>query len=75
MRAMFQVCLSLLELNLSTWNTSNVTDMGYMFNDGGKSTITNKLTSVGDLSGWDTSRVTDMSYMFSGCGITSLDLS
>ena len=75
MRAMFQLCLSLLELNLSTWDTSNVTDMGYMFNDGGKTTITNKLTSVGDLSGWDTSRVTNMSYMFYGCGITSLDLS
>ena len=51
------------------FDTSNVTDMGYMFYRCGK------LTSL-DLSGLDTSNVTRMSSMFDGCSsLTSLDLS
>ena len=41
-------------------NTSQVTDMSYMFSG------CSSLTSL-DLSSFDTSKVTDMSYMFSGC--------
>ena len=51
------------------FNTSNVTDMNWMF--GGCS----GLTSL-DLSNFNTSNVTDISGMFSGCsGLTSLDVS
>lgn len=41
-------------------NTSNVTNMKYMFSD------CNKLQTI-DLSNFDTSNVTDMSYMFNYC--------
>ena len=50
-------------------DTSNVTDMNYMFSDCWS------LTSL-DVSKFDTSNVTNMGYMFSNCrSITSLDLS
>ena len=55
--------------NLSLLDTSNVTDMSWMF------TYCSSLTSI-DLSGFDTSSVTDMGVMFHQCtGLTSLDLS
>jgi surface protein len=44
--------------DISTWNTSRVTDMSYMF--------TNSRIFNGDISNWDTSQVTDMSHMFAG---------
>ena len=57
------------ELDLSAWDTSNVTNMNYMFNG------CSNLTSL-DLSSFNTSNVTNMSYMFYGCSeLTSLDLS
>ena len=50
-------------------NTSEVTDMGYMFY------TCSSLTSL-DLSSFNTSKVTDMQYMFFGCSsLTSLNLS
>ena len=50
-------------------NTSEVTDMGYMFY------TCSSLTSL-DLSNFNTSKVTDMQYMFYGCSsLTSLNLS
>lgn len=50
-------------------DTSNVTDMSYMF------CYCGNLTTL-DLSGWDTSNVTDMNSMFFNCtSLTSLDLS
>ena len=52
----------------NNFNTSNVTDMSYMF-DGCRS-----LTSL-DVSNWDTSSVINMSHMFDGCrSLTSLDV-
>lgn len=57
------------ELDANKLDTSNVTDMSYMFNN------CNKLTSL-DISNFDTNKVTDMSYMFWNCGgLTSLDVS
>ena len=57
------------EIDLSKADTSNVTDMSYMFND------CSRLTSL-DLSSFDTSNVTNMAYMFSNCSnLTSLNLS
>ena len=51
------------------FDTSNVTDMSWMFFD------CSSLTEL-DVSGFDTSNVTDMSNMFAGCSsLTELDLS
>ena len=57
------------EIELSDFDTSNVTDMSYMFN------YCYVLESL-DLSKFDTSKVTAMSYMFSCCyALKRLDLS
>ena len=45
--------------DLSSWDTSSVTDMSYMF---GNCSWFNQ-----NLSSWDTSSVTNMKGMFSGC--------
>ena len=69
MSGMFEYCSFLTSLNLSSFNTSKVTDMRFMF-DGCSS-----LTSL-DLNSFNTSKVTDMRFMFYGCSsLTSLDLS
>lgn len=61
--------LDVTELDLSKFDTSNVTDMSYMF------WYCSNLTSL-DLSSFDTSKVTNMAGMFSQCkSITELDLS
>ena len=55
-------------VGLETWNTSNIVDMSYMFNN------CNKLKNI-DLSNFDTSNVEDMSSMFYNCEkLKSLDL-
>ena len=48
-------------------NTSNVTNMSYMFSDSKATTL--------DLSNFNTSNVTNMSYMFYNSSATTLDLS
>ena len=69
MSYMFYDCSNLTSLDLSNFNTSNITDMGDMFSG------CTGLTSL-YLSNFDTSSVTDMSYMFSNCkALTSLGLS
>ena len=66
---MFQGCSSLASLDLPPFDTSQVTQMGYMFYE------CSSLRSL-DISGWDTSRVEDMGHMFQGCSsLASLDLS
>ena len=68
-RNMFEGCSKLASLDLSSLDTSQVTDMRCMFDD------CSSLTSL-DLSSLDTSKVTGMSDMFLGCSsLTSLDLS
>ena len=65
----FDACFYLTSIDLSKFDTRNVTNMSFMFSG------CSKLTSI-DLSGFDTSNVTDMGYMFSNCrGLTSIDLS
>ena len=70
MEFLFGDCSSLTTLgDLSSWDTSNVTDMLAMFEN------CSSLTTL-DLSGWNTSNVTDMSFMFHNCDfLTNLDLS
>ena len=56
MQNMFDYCTSLTELNLSNFDTQNVTDMAYMFHSVGINLL--------NLCSFDTSNVVDMSYMF-----------
>ena len=66
---MFQGCKNITEINLSNFNTSNVTSMISMFS------YCSNLTSL-NLSNFDTTRVTDMGNMFYGCtNLKSLNLS
>ena len=60
MTYMFNNCNSLTSLDISNWNTSNVSSMYGMIK------YCDSLTSL-DVSNWDTSNVTDMGYMFSNC--------
>ena len=66
MSDMFYLCLGLTSLDLSGWNTANVTSMNEMFRR------CTSLTSL-DVSGWNTGEVTDMGCMFYGCsGLTTI---
>ena len=70
---MFGYCEALTNLELSNFDTSNVTNMSRMFYRCGA------LTNL-ELSNFDTSKVTNMSYMFGYCSALtiikgSLDLS
>ena len=68
MSYMFQSCIALTSLDLSGFDTSNVTSMVSMFNN------CEALTSL-DLGSFDTSNVTSMSAMFRDCNVlASLDL-
>ncbi|QVK01550.1 DUF285 domain-containing protein [Mycoplasma mycoides subsp. capri] len=55
----FQANLNEFIDGIQYWDTSNVTDMSYMFN-GAKNFNQ-------DISNWNTSKVKNMSFMFSGC--------
>jgi len=66
---MFWRCSSLKSIDLSSFNTSKVSDMKLMFFE------CSSLKSI-DLSSFNTSNVTNMSYMFSECSsLASIDLS
>ena len=66
---LFYNCPEITALDLSNWDTSNVTNMAGLFGFCGG------LTSL-NISGFQTSSLTDMSGMFECCkGLTSLDLS
>ncbi len=66
---MFYHCDEMISVDLSGFDTHDVTNMSSMFSG------CRSLTSV-DLSGFDTSCVTDMSFMFIDCsGLKSVDLS
>jgi len=66
---MFSGCKSLESIDLSSFNTNNVTNMSYMFS------CCKSLESI-DLSSFNTNNVTDMSHMFSDChSLKSIDLS
>ena len=68
-RPFLHISDNLTYLNLSNWNTSNVTDMANMFL--GCTKLTNLI-----LSNWDTSKVTDMHSMFENdSSLTNLDVS
>ena len=67
--AIFLDCPSIIEFDLSNFDTSNVTNMGSMFSG------CSSLTSL-NVSNFDTSKVTTMVSMFNGCSsLTSLNVS
>lgn len=69
LKRMFDMCSSLISLDLSALDTSQATSMEYMFQD------CESLTSL-DLSNFNTSKVTSMYGMFNSCSsLNSLDLS
>ena len=59
---MFYKCKSLKNIDLSNFNTQNVTNMRYMFS------YCSSLTNI-DLSNFNTQNVTNMSFMFSLCSL------
>lgn len=68
-RSMFSHCEKIQSIDISSFDTSLVTNMAYMFGS------CSSLTSL-NLSGIDTSRVTDFSGFLSGCSsLTSVDIS
>ena len=70
MNSMFCNCSSLKKLDLSNFNTKNVTDMSYMFYN------CSSLTSIKFPDNVNSSNVTDMSCMFYDCSnLKELDLS
>ena len=60
MSNMFHGCSNLTNIDLSSFNTENVTNMPYMFYR------CSKLTNI-DLSSFNTENVTNMYHMFSYC--------
>ena len=70
MDAMFQECNGLTILDLSNFNTSDVTNMGFMFNN------CKKLKEIKGINKFVTNKVTDMDTMFNSCcELEYLDLS
>ena len=70
MSYMFANCENLTYINSSNWNTSNVTEMIWLF------VRCRSLRTIEGINNWDTKKVTNMDSVFSGCrSLTSLDLS
>ena len=66
---LFYECKSLININLSNFNSQNVTNMNCMFSD------CRSLTKI-NLSNFNTQNINDMSCMFSGCqSLKNIDLS
>ena len=53
--------------DLSNWDVSSMTNLGYMFN--------RAYSFNGDISGWDVSKVQSMTYMFAEAGPFNADIS
>ena len=67
---MFQKCNELEYLDLSNFDTSSVTDMGFMFNK------CHKLKEIKGINNFNTFNVTNMKAMFNECNeLEYLDLS
>ena len=67
MKAMFESSHSLKDVDVSTWDTSSVTDMSHMFRAHGLEEL--------DVSNWDVSNVTAFNSMFSSMKSNTGDMS
>lgn len=69
MRFMLQSCQNVPELNVGSWDVSNVTDMFCLFN------LCSAVTTL-DVSQWNTGNVENIGSMFAGCkALQTLDVS
>lgn len=79
LEGMFQFCLSLKELDLSTFDTSNVTEMGNlfcMFDNSSGTVLENNLTKIVFGENFSVEKVRSLSQMFAGCNkLLSIDVS
>lgn len=72
---LFNECASLTEIDVSSFDTSNVTNMSRMFKNYGVSSLPAKLKIIKGIENLNTSKVTNMAYMFQGQSVLeSLDL-
>ena len=70
MSYMFANCENLTYINSSNWNTSNVTEMIWLF------VRCRSLRTIEGINNWDTKKVTNMDSVFNSCSsLTTLDLS
>ncbi len=65
MECMFYGCRKLTEVDLSTFDTSNVTSFHSMFDGGIEGNMS--ISRILGMENWDTSNVTDMGWMFAQC--------
>ena len=75
----FQNCPN-FNSNISNWDTSNVTNMSFMFQNAtlfnnGNITRTRSMLRAISIQNWDTSNVTDMSFMFQNAETFNQDIS
>ena len=79
LEGMFQFCLNLKELDLSTFDTSNVTEMGNlfcMFDNSSGTVLENNLTAIVFGDNFSVENVRSLSQMFAGCNkLLSIDVS
>ena len=66
MRNFFNWCSSLTEIDVSSFDTSNVTDMEGMFRNFGLGVSTSKLKRIKGIENFNTSKVKNMKMMFQG---------
>jgi len=57
----------------NNWNTSNVTNMAYMFAASGGDDPVMALADISGLANWDTAKVKNMEHMFFKTSITNVD--
>ena len=78
MAAMFWYTINLIEIDLSSFDTRNVTNMANLFcmwNEEDGVAIETSLSMIIFGDKWDTSNVTNMKDLFTGTSVTNLDLS
>ena len=78
MRAMFKNCLNMETIDISSFNTKNVTDIHDMFamwDEGNAKVMDNKLTNIIFGENFNTSNVQTIAQMFIGCNkLTNLNI-
>lgn len=67
LNSMFMQCSALNDVNITKWNTSNITSMEYLFYNCGAFNQ--------PIGSWDVSSVKNIDNMFSGCSAFNQDLS
>ena len=70
MSRLFENCENIISIDFTMFNTENVTNMSFLFNN------CNKLKEIKGINKFNTDKVTNMNSMFKGCAeLEYLDLS